>query len=148
MTSTRFSPIDDIKGRPPAPRPVPPPPYNEGTRRIVFRLEPELHHKLTTAVADRKIGQGQIILNAIEAAYQAGVLTQLVLDEAGGPAGELFPRLKGRVKVEASIPVEMRLPASAAAVLDRLVTETGAESRTQLITAALRHYLTHSDRLQ
>jgi hypothetical protein len=39
------------------------------------------------------------------------------------------------------VPVEIRLHARAAAVLDDLVEQTGADSRTQLITAVLRRRL-------
>jgi len=39
------------------------------------------------------------------------------------------------------VPVEIRLHAQAVTVLDQLVTQTGADSRTQLIVAALRHHL-------
>jgi hypothetical protein len=43
------------------------------------------------------------------------------------PDGGLFPRLKGRGAAQATVPVEIRLHARAAAVLDDLVEQTGAD---------------------
>jgi hypothetical protein len=61
------------------------------------------------------------------------VLGQLVTIEAiAATSSGLFPRLKGRGAAQATVPVEIRLHAGAAAVLDDLVKQTGAESRTQL----------------
>lgn len=111
-----------------------------GVRRIAFRLEPALHTALTARAAEVKTSHGQVVLDCVEAAYQAGVLTDLVAAEVTPTQTEgLFPRLKSRSTAQASVPVEIRLHARAAMVLDQLVDQTGADSRTQLVVAALRH---------
>jgi hypothetical protein len=114
-----------------------------GVRRIAFRLDPALRSALTARAASEKTSQGQIVLDGIEAAaHQAAALTDLVAAEAAAPqTGSLFPRLKTRGAAQATVPVEIRLHAQAVTVLDQLVTQTGADSRTQLIVAALRHHL-------
>src|SRR4051794_5400596 len=113
-----------------------------GVRRIAFRLDPALHSALTARAASEKTSQGQIVLDGIEAAHQAEALTDLVAAEAAAPqTGSLFPRLKTRGTAQATVPVEIRLHAQAVTVLDQLVTQTGADSRIQLIVAALRHHL-------
>jgi hypothetical protein len=111
-------------------------------RRIAFRLDPAVHTVLTRKAADGKTSQGQVVLDCVEAAHTAGVLGELVTAEATpATSSGLFPRLKGRGAAQATVPVEIRLHARAAAVLDDRVDQTGADSRTQLITAALRYHL-------
>lgn len=113
-----------------------------GVRRIAFRLDPTLHTALAAKAASDKASQGQVVLDAIEAAHQTDALTNLIAAEAAAPQSDsLFPRLRGRGTAQATVPVEIRLHAQAATVLDQLVTQTGAESRTQLIAAALRRHL-------
>jgi hypothetical protein len=95
-----------------------------GVRRIAFRLDPALHSALTARVASEKTSQGQIVLDGIEAAHQAEVLTGLVTAEAAGwQTGSLFPRIKTRGTAQATVPVEIRLHAQAVTVLDQLVTD-------------------------
>lgn len=113
-----------------------------GVRRIAFRLDPNLHSALTTTAANAKTSHGQVVLDSIEIAHRSGGLTELVAKEAGGlPTDGLFPRLKGRGPAQPTVPVEIRLHVQAVAVLDSLVAQTKAESRTQLIVAALRQRL-------
>lgn len=113
-----------------------------GVRRIAFRLDPALHEALTARATTDKISQGQVVLDSIEAAHRSRTLQDLVAAERDEPQTDgLFPRLRGRNTAQATVPVEIRLHAQAAAVLDELVNETSAESRTQLIIAALRRSL-------
>jgi hypothetical protein len=113
-----------------------------GVRRIAFWLDPALHAALTGKAAGSKTSQGQVVLDCVEAAHTAGVLGELVATEAApAPDGGLFPRLQGRGTARPTVPVEIRLHARAAAVLDDLVEQTGADSRTQLITVSLRYHL-------
>src|SRR4051795_4013828 len=56
-----------------------------GVRRIAFRLDPALHSALTGRAASEKTGQGQIVLDGIEAAHQAEALPDLVATEAAAP---------------------------------------------------------------
>lgn len=114
-----------------------------GVRRIAFRLEPALHEALTARAASDKTSQGQVVLNCIEAAHRDDALSNLVAAERDAPQTDsLFPRLRSRNAAQATVPVEIRLHAQAAAILQQLVHQTAAESRTQLIIAALRHSLT------
>jgi hypothetical protein len=98
-------------------------------RRIAFRLDPALHAVLTRKAADSKTSQGQVVLDCVEAAHTARVLAELATTEAiPATSSGLFPRLKGRGAAQATVPVEIRLHTGAAAVLDDLVEQTGAES--------------------
>ena len=111
-------------------------------RRIASRLDPVLHAALTATAASEKSSHGHVVLDCVEAAHNAGVLTDLVAAGTASPQpGGLFPRLKGRGPAQPAGPVEIRLHAHAVTILDQLVDETAAESRTQLIVAALRHRL-------
>lgn len=154
-TPRSASPASEGQPRPAAPtvrRPPPPPTVSVksvsaksdgGVRRIAFRLDPALHEALTGKAATGKISQGQVVLDCIEAAHQDGSLDDLVARERDDlQSGSLFPRLRSRGAAQATVPVEIRLHARAATVLDQLVEQTGADSRTQLIIAALRHSLT------
>lgn len=114
-----------------------------GVRRIAFRLEPGLHEALTARAAADKISQGQVVLNCIDTAHKDHVLDEVVAAERDAPQTDsLFPRLRSRNAAQPSVPVEIRLHAQAATVLEQLVHQTTADSRTQLITAVLRHSLT------
>lgn len=114
-----------------------------GVRRIAFRLDPSLHSVLSARAAATKSSHGQIVLDSIEAAHRDGLLVQLVRAETPQPKTDgLFPQLNRRAAAQPAVPVEIRLPARAAATLDQLVEQTAADSRTKLITAALRHHLT------
>lgn len=113
-----------------------------GVRRIAFRLDPDLHTALTGRAAAAKTSHGQVVLDCVEGAYQAGVPTDLVAAKTAPPQTDgLFPRLRSRTTAQATVPVEIRLHARAVTVLDQLVDQTGADSRTQLVAAALRHQL-------
>ena len=111
-------------------------------RRIAFRFDPDLYAALSTRAGRDGASHGQVVLDSIEAAHTAGVLADLIAGRAepGNPSG-LFPRLKTRGPSRPTVPVEFRLHTRAAAVLDTLVEQTYAESRTQLIAAALHHHL-------
>jgi hypothetical protein len=113
-----------------------------GVRRIAFRLDPALHAALTGRAADSKTSQGQVVLDCVEAAHTAGVLGELVTTEAAPtPNGPLPPSSGAAAPPGRRSRSEVRLHAGAAAVLDDLVEQAGADSRTQLITAALRYHL-------
>jgi len=147
--STGVTTLRPTTRRPPAvDTPTPPPAKastsaDGGVRRIAFRLDPDLHTALTARAADERTSHGQVVLDCVEAAHQAGVLTDLVAAEATPAQTDgLFPRLKSRSTAQATIPVEIRLHARAATALDQLVDQTGADSRTQLVVVALRHQLT------
>ena len=58
-------------------------------------------------------------------------------------AGDLFPdpAMAPRAVGEPRVPASLRLTARNLAVLDQLVTRSGADDRSQLLTAALRAHL-------
>lgn len=116
-----------------------------GTQRVVLRLRAPLHAQLVAHVASTRSSQGDVVLDAIEAAYTAGRLTDLVAQAQDVDAGTLFVRTKKRGPAEATIPIELRLRREAVTQVDRLATETHADSRTQLIVVALEAHLTRTD---
>lgn len=115
-----------------------------GTQRVVLRLRAPLHTQLVTHVAATRSSQGDVVLDAIEAAYTAGRLADLVAHAHDVDQGTLFARTKKRGPAEASIPIELRLRREAVTEVDRLAAETHADSRTQLIVVALEAHLNHS----
>lgn len=126
----------------PAPRPQPKSAtVDGGVRRIAFRLDPDLYAALTARAGQDCSSHGQVVLDSIEAAHTAGNLAGLVAHDDPVDAAGLFPRLRTRGPSRPTVPVEIRLHARAAAVLDTLVQQTRADSRTRLITAALHHHL-------
>lgn len=111
-----------------------------GTRRIAFRLDAELHDRLTKRVATDGTTQAYVILDAIESAYAAGALDQ---EQHSEPAtvGSLFARPRGRKPAIPAVPTEIRVDAPAQDQIDTMVETYDFESRTQLIAVALRHHL-------
>ena len=115
-----------------------------GTRRVALRLPEQLHSKLVRRVELDGSSQGHVVLDAIEHAHLQGGLGDLIARSAPKQQqGALFDRTRLRGRAEPSVPVELRLRASALEQVDRLAAEHGAESRTQLVVSALAAYLTH-----
>lgn len=127
----------------PAPQPRPKSATADGeVRRIAFRVDPDLYAALTSRAGRDGGSHGQVVLDSIENAHTAGVLAALITQKGEpGDQGGLFPRLKARGPSRPTIPVEIRLHARAVAVIDDLVRQSNADSRTQLITAALQRHL-------
>jgi len=113
-----------------------------GTRRIVFRLDPELHRSLGDRATAERTSYGQLVLDAVETVHADGQLPAL-LAASGSSAGDtgLFPRLRSRADARPAVSVEIRVDARAVEILDRLVQEQGAENRTHLMVTALDAYL-------
>ena len=114
-----------------------------GVRRVAFRLAPDLYGRLAATATAERVSHGQIVLDAVEAAAGRDELTALTAGPAENSPAGLFPRLPQRAPAAATIPVEIRIDARAVDILDQLVTQSGADNRTQLITAALRSHLTN-----
>lgn len=111
------------------------------TISIPLRLAAQMRASLQTG---RKVTQVQFILNAIES--NAHRLKELV--EAEKPAtptsGGLFPdRSSARSQVEERTTINFDTTEANLKVIDALVDKTGADSRSQLIRAALRAALAH-----
>ena len=112
-----------------------------GVRRVAFRLAPDLYDRLAATATAERVSHGQVVLDAVEAVAGRDELTALIAGPAEDSPVGLFPRLPQRAPAAATIPVEIRIDARAVDILDQLVTQSGADNRTQLITAALRSHL-------
>lgn len=131
----------------PAPRPRPTARKSResagGIRRVAFRLNPELHARLVAHAKQTNSSQGNVVLDALEAAHSAGILTDLVAAEKKPPQPQigLFARTSPRTAATSSVPVEIQLRTQAVEQIDQLAEQHHADNRTQLITAALRNHL-------
>lgn len=115
-----------------------------GNRRVVFKINPELHTRLVDHAKRTGASHGNIVLDAVEAAYVNDSLAQLVAAAKRPAADEktaLFARTATRESAAPSVTVEVQLRAQAVDQLDQLVTQYEADNRTQLINAALREHL-------
>lgn len=115
-----------------------------GNRRVVFKLDPELYNRLVDHAKRTGASHGNIVLDAVEAAYVNETLADLVASAKRPAADEttaLFARTATRESAAASVTVEVQLRAQAVDQLDRLVTQYEADNRTQLMNAALREHL-------
>lgn len=108
-----------------------------GTRRVAFRLDPDLHQQLSERAAQNRTSKGNVVLDAIEDAHDAGALAPA----APRPARTgLFARTQDRGPAAPTVLVEIRLTSQAVQTLDQLVARTKQPTRTQLIHAALDHH--------
>jgi hypothetical protein len=113
-----------------------------GTRRVAFRLDPELHRRLVDRATRERTSNGNVVLDAIQSAHDANTLVpRPTQPELRG----MFIRTPIRNNPTPSVLVEIRLHTQALSEVDRLVTETRAGTRTQLFQSALAHYLTEPD---
>ena len=117
--------------------------------RVPVRLDADLRDRLDNAARAREATFSEIAFDALEAAHHAGKLGALVEADtapatrrASRPSGALFQRPQGRVAARPTVLTEFRLTTEDMAVLDSLVDEAEATSRSQLIKVALRHHLT------
>lgn len=115
-----------------------------GTRRVAFRLEPDLHARLVSHAKQGDTTHGNIVLDAIEAAHSAHKLADMIAAATSVTqpvSSGLFVRSAPRGAAKPSIPVEVQLHAQAVEQIDQFVAEYGADNRTQLIVVALQHHL-------
>jgi len=107
-----------------------------GTRRIAFRLDPELHQQLSERATKTKTSKGNVVLDAIEDAHAAGALTHQEPPTRTG----MFARTPDRGPATPTVLVEIRLTSQAVRTLDQLVERTKQPTRTQLLHVALSHH--------
>lgn len=114
-----------------------------GSVRVTARFKQLLRDRLAERARQADIPYAAVVFEAIEAAHADDRLTELVqaLEAKPHTQSGLFDRPATRGKPEPTIPVEMSMTATNRKVLDKLVDETGASSRTALMTAALCDYL-------
>lgn len=114
-----------------------------GLRRTTISIPQRLAAGMRERLqADRKVSQIQFILNAIEA--NAHRLAELVEKErpTAPTAGGLFPdQSTGRNAIEERTTINFDTTEANLKVIDSLVEKHGADSRSQLIRAALRAVL-------
>lgn len=114
-----------------------------GMRRTTISIPQRLAAGMRERLqADRKVSQIQFILNAIEA--NAHRLAELVEKErpAAPTTGGLFPdQSTGRNAIEERTTINFDTTEANLKVIDSLVEKHGADSRSQLIRAALRAVL-------
>lgn len=109
------------------------------SRRVAFRLQPELHAALSARTRESDSSRADVVLDLVEKAVIAGRL-QAIVNNYASPhehSGGLFPRLQGRRPAEPAIPTEIRVAPEAVQILDELVERHGALSRTHLLSAVV-----------
>ena len=110
----------------------------------MFKIDPELHTRLVEHAKRTGASHGNIVLDAVEAAYVNETLAELVAAGRRPVVEEktaLFSRIAARESASPSVTVEIQLRAKSVDQLDQLVTQCAAVNRTQLLTAALRQHL-------
>jgi len=107
-----------------------------GTRRVAFRLNPDLHQQLSERATKTRTSKGNVVLDAIEDAHAAGALTHQEPHTRTG----MFARTPDRGPAAPTVLVEIRLTSQAVRTLDQLVERTKQPTRTQLLHAALSHH--------
>lgn len=108
-----------------------------GTRRVVFRLDPELKTRLAAAAARDKCSQVDIVKTAIERADETGGFKDAFTEP---PKAGLFSRTR-RATATAAVPCELRVTTPERDLIDKLAKQHGAKDRTALIAKALELYL-------
>jgi hypothetical protein len=124
--------------RPRSPKKTEPPRAAGALRPVVFLAPAELREALRDRSRDEKRSQPNIVLDAIEATHAD---LPVLLEHAGPERTTLFVRPTTRQQDTARVPVSVRLPSEAVETIDKLVTQTKARNRTELLVAALRGHL-------
>lgn len=115
------------------------------TRALSFTTPVSVRGATRVALRDSETTLAELVLSAVAAHIDD--LPALIAAErpASAPALGPFPDAPGparaRTDAEPRVNVSLRLSAGNLQVLDQLVEESGADSRSQLITAALRRHL-------
>lgn len=114
-----------------------------GMRRVPFRIEQSLYRDLVAYAAAHNLTQAEVLFEALERADEQNALADLVAAEKpAAHTGRLFTRPAKRAgHASAAVSAQVRVDAAAVETIDQLVAATQAESRTQLILAALREHL-------
>ena len=113
-----------------------------GSRRVPFNLPIDLHDALVSRKSAEGKSKTTVVLEAIEAAHQAGVLAN-VAQKPKAKTGGLFILPESRATAEGVVPAEIRLAEANCVVIDRLVKTHELGTRTELIIRSLRFHLDH-----
>ena len=111
-----------------------------GSRRVPFNLPIDLHDALVSRKSVEGKSKTTVVLEAIEAAHQAGVLAN-VAKKPKIKAGGLFILPESRATAEGVVPAEIRLAEANCVVIDKLVETHDLGTRTELIIRSLRFHL-------
>jgi hypothetical protein len=141
---------DDRPPVSPRAQPVPRQPTNRagavkvapgGTRIVSVQLDVTIREKLRDFAARQHLTHGGVAVDAIEA-HAGELATHWTADQANQGTG-LFPTTtRHRVRTQVSAPTQLRMTPEVAQVLDNLVTQWSAPSRSALVNEALRRHLT------
>lgn len=118
----------DVRGRPRAPR-----------GQIVFYLPVELSRQLRAAAHQQSKTHADVIFDAIESRLD-DLDALLHEEEPAPPAAGVFTRNEAK-PAEPKVQVSGQIRADNLKVIDRLVEQHGADSRSQLVEVALRAHL-------
>ena len=113
-----------------------------GSRRVPFNLPIDLHDALVSRKSAEGKSKTTVVLEAIEAAHQAGILAN-VAEKPKAKAGGLFILPESRATAEGIVPAEIRLAEANCIVIDKLVATHNLGTRTELIIRSLRFHLSH-----
>ena len=113
-----------------------------GSRRVPFNLPIDLHDALVSRKSAEGKSKTTVVLEAIEAAHQAGVLANGV-EKPRAKAGGLFILPESRATAEGVVPAEIRLAETNCIIIDKLVATHELGTRTELIIRSLRFHLNH-----
>ena len=111
-----------------------------GSRRVPFNLPIDLHDALVSRKSADGKSKTTVVLEAIEAAHQAGALAK-VEERPKAKAGGLFILPESRATAEGVVPAEIRLAEANCVVIDKLVATHDLGTRTELIIRSLRFHL-------
>lgn len=119
---------------------------DKGGARVPLRLDQDLRDLLWKAAKQRDCSLAEVVFDAVEAAAASERLGDIVAEHmpetvvpATGP-NALFSRPVTR-RAQPKVTIELRMTSSDRKVLDLLVKQHKADSRSQLIIAALKDHL-------
>lgn len=108
--------------------------------RVVARMDPDVRDALSAAARTQHVPLAAIVFDAVEQAHLSGQLEQLLREPIQAPSGALFSRPTLPV-AQAKVTVELRMTRADQRALDGIVAKYAADTRTRLITVALRNHL-------
>ena len=115
-----------------------------GSRIVSVQLDITTRERLRDFAARQHLTHGGVTIDAIEA--HAGELATHWTAEKENQGTGLFPSTaRHRVRTQVSAPTQLRMTLDVAQVLDNLVTQWSAPSRSALVNEALRRYLTQNE---
>ncbi len=129
--------------RPPAPRDEPAAPPSRGAPRpVIVYLPVSLRDRLRQLTVERDLTYTELVLESVDATHQR--LQSLLTPEKSARTRSLFQQPstpRRRRHAEPHVQVSLRLVPEDLAVIDRLVTDLNAGSRSHLVATALQAHV-------